>query len=65
MIGDYRSNRSRIDLADRGAETGLSLRHTGFPSESARDDHVRGWTDCLDRLEAHLEAAAGSGPDRP
>lgn len=43
-----------IDLADRGVETELSLRHAGFPSESARDDHVRGWTDCLDRLEAHL-----------
>lgn len=45
-----------IELASRGRETDLSLRHSGFPTESARDDHVRGWTDCLDRLAVHLDA---------
>jgi len=45
-----------IELASRGMETDLSLRHAGFPAESARDDHVRGWSDCLDRLAAYLDA---------
>jgi uncharacterized protein YndB with AHSA1/START domain len=43
-----------IELSGGGAETDLSVRHTGFPTESARDDHVRGWSDCLDRLAVHL-----------
>ena len=43
-----------ISLAGEEGRTALSLRHAGFPDEAARDDHVRGWTDCLDRLEAHL-----------
>ena len=56
--GEERETLVTIELADRGRATLLSLRHAGFPSESARDDHVRGWTDCLDRLEAYLAAPA-------
>jgi hypothetical protein len=28
----------------------------GFADERARDDHVQGWTDCLDRLAGWLAA---------
>jgi uncharacterized protein YndB with AHSA1/START domain len=34
--------------------TELTLIHTGFPDEAARDDHVKGWSDCLDRLSEWL-----------
>ena len=45
-----------IELKGAREQTDLSLRHTGFPTESARDDHVKGWTDCLDRLERYLRS---------
>ena len=48
-----------IELTSRGSETDLILRHVGFPTESARDDHVRGWTDCFDRLEVYPNATEG------
>jgi uncharacterized protein YndB with AHSA1/START domain len=30
--------------------------HSGFPTAAERDDHVQGWTDCLDRLVARHAA---------
>lgn len=41
-------------LADDRTE--LTVRHEGFVSDVERDDHVRGWNDCLDRLPASLQA---------
>jgi uncharacterized protein YndB with AHSA1/START domain len=55
--GEDRETEVTISLAsasEGAGRTNLHLRHAGFPTEAARDDHVRGWTDCLDRLEAHL-----------
>lgn len=52
--GDELETVVTISLAGRGDRTELSLCHAGWPTEAARDDHVRGWSDCLDRLEAHL-----------
>lgn len=28
----------------------LTVLHEGFSTESERDEHVQGWSDCLDRL---------------
>jgi uncharacterized protein YndB with AHSA1/START domain len=37
--------------------TRVTVTHTGFPTASERDEHIQGWTDCLDRLIAlHGEA---------
>lgn len=42
-----------VTLVDLGSgRTRLTLWHTGFKTESARDDHRRGWTGALDRLVA-------------
>ena len=43
-----------IVLAPAGGGTRLDLVHEGFADEQARDDHVQGWTDCLDRLPGWL-----------
>lgn len=42
------------DLAEAAGQTELELAHGGFANEAARDDHVAGWSDCLDRLAAWL-----------
>jgi uncharacterized protein YndB with AHSA1/START domain len=50
------------------AATALRLTHDLFPDELSRDNHIQGWTDCLDRLpgflatplaDVDLDAAAG------
>ena len=38
----------RLAPGDTGTE--LTLIHDGFADDTARDDHVKGWSDCLDRL---------------
>lgn len=38
----------------------FTLTHSGFPDEASRDDHVTGWSDCLDRLSAWLSAGSGA-----
>jgi uncharacterized protein YndB with AHSA1/START domain len=32
--------------------TRVTVHHTAFASTQERDDHIQGWTDCLDRLVA-------------
>ena len=39
-----------FELAEDGSATKLSFRHTGFPSDEARDRHEQGWTGSLERL---------------
>ena len=39
-----------VTFEDLGGKTRLTLRHTGFPNESIRDQHTRGWNSTLDRL---------------
>lgn len=43
-----------IRLAASDAGTRLTLMHGGFSTDEARDEHVQGWEDCLERLPAHL-----------
>jgi uncharacterized protein YndB with AHSA1/START domain len=45
-----------IELAPTADGTGLTLRHEGFAGDGERDDHVQGWSDCLDRLPGWLDA---------
>jgi hypothetical protein len=35
------------------------LTHTGFADADERDQHLRGWGDCLDRLEHERELDGG------
>jgi uncharacterized protein YndB with AHSA1/START domain len=46
-----------VSFADEGGRTRLTLHQAIFESVSARDDHVRGWTEALDRLAAYLAKA--------
>jgi uncharacterized protein YndB with AHSA1/START domain len=49
-----------VELAPSGeGGTELVLRHEGFADEATRDDHVQGWTDCLDRLPGWLASGRG------
>ena len=49
-----------VELVPSGEDgTGLALRHEGFADDATRDDHVQGWTDCLDRLPAWLASDRG------
>ncbi len=43
-----------IEFLDRGGKTEVILTHEKFPSETARDEHNKGWTGCLDRLGKFL-----------
>ena len=47
-----------VTLAEHGGQTRLTLRHSGFESVTARDEHHGGWSECLDKLPDHLDAAA-------
>jgi len=43
-----------VELEARGETTLLKLTHERFPNVEARDNHQKGWTGTLDRLEAAL-----------
>jgi uncharacterized protein YndB with AHSA1/START domain len=43
-----------INFADERGRTRLTLHQAIFESVSARDDHVRGWSEALDQLADHL-----------
>lgn len=47
-----------IDLADREGKTLLTLTHTQFYDEDARDNHAKGWAACLDQLGVFLTVSA-------
>jgi uncharacterized protein YndB with AHSA1/START domain len=49
-----------IDLSGVDGATELRLRHEGFIDDEARDAHILGWSECLDRLPRYLAAEAGS-----
>lgn len=44
-----------IRLTASGTGTELALTHDGFADDSQRDNHVQGWSDCLDRLTPWLD----------
>jgi len=39
-----------VEFREVGDSTEVVLTHERFPTETARDDHNRGWSGCLDRL---------------
>ena len=41
-----------IDFIERGNSTEVVLTHDGFPAGDERDNHEKGWTSILDKLEA-------------
>lgn len=43
-----------IFLRDLGDKTEMHFRHEGFTSEEDRDNHTKGWTGCLEKLDAFL-----------
>jgi len=47
------------ELTPSADGTELTLVHEGFADDDARDDHVKGWTDCLDRLPGWLASDRG------
>ena len=51
-----------IDLVDQGGKTLLTLTHTQFYDEEARDNHNKGWCACLDRLGPYLHAHTSGEP---
>ena len=52
--GDPDETLVTVDLSADGAATRLTLVHERFATEAERDDHAKGWSDCLDRLPAWL-----------
>jgi uncharacterized protein YndB with AHSA1/START domain len=55
--GDPERTLVTIELRVAGDGTQLLLRHAGFADEATRDEHVKGWSDCLDRLPGWLDSA--------
>lgn len=47
-----------IELADRDGQTLLTLTHTQFYDEEARDNHAKGWCACLDKLGPFLNVSS-------
>jgi uncharacterized protein YndB with AHSA1/START domain len=44
--------RVTVEIVECDDHTEVRLIHGGFATEEERDNHVVGWNDCLDRLEA-------------
>jgi uncharacterized protein YndB with AHSA1/START domain len=49
---DEPPTRVMVDFVERGSQTELHIVHQGFATEEERENHVVGWSDCLDRLHA-------------
>jgi uncharacterized protein YndB with AHSA1/START domain len=43
-----------ITIEPDGDGTSLVLTQENFPDDASREDHERGWTDCLSRLPGYL-----------
>jgi uncharacterized protein YndB with AHSA1/START domain len=43
-----------LDLQADADGTALTLTHTQFPSDESRDNHAKGWTAIVEKLEAEL-----------
>jgi uncharacterized protein YndB with AHSA1/START domain len=57
--GEGQETSVEIELSEADGWSLLVLRHGGFADEAERDQHIQGWNDCLDRLEAYLGEGAG------
>ena len=51
-----------VALAAHGDRTEMTFRQTGFESDEDRDGHREGWSECFDRLEAHLAGVDSANP---
>ncbi len=51
-----RVSKVAIDLVDQGGTTLLTLTHTQFFDEAARNRHKLGWSACLEKLAPYLQA---------
>ena len=43
-----------VTLSEQGSKTLLTLHQAGFETTERRDDHVQGWTSCLDRFADYM-----------
>jgi glutathione S-transferase len=50
-----------VRLADQAGGTQIEMRHSGFPSETARDAHRNGWSSVFNRLNDHLDPQGSAG----
>jgi uncharacterized protein YndB with AHSA1/START domain len=57
--GEDEETSVEIELSEVDDGSLLALRHGGFADEAERDQHIQGWNDCLERLDAHLGEEAG------
>lgn len=48
--GEPAETEVRISLEHTSAGTLVTIQHDGFTGDSERDEHIQGWSDCLDRL---------------
>ncbi|MCF1740986.1 SRPBCC domain-containing protein [Paradevosia shaoguanensis] len=49
-----------VTWREEGGRTRQSFHQTPFTSVEERDSHVGGWTECLDKEKAYVEALAGT-----
>jgi uncharacterized protein YndB with AHSA1/START domain len=54
--GEPEQTHVHISLAPDGDGTQMHVTHDGFALATTRDDHIKGWNDCLDRLPDWLSA---------
>lgn len=43
-----------VTFVDKGTQTEVTFRQTGFDSAAKRDGHVEGWRECFRKLQLHL-----------
>ncbi|HZE41381.1 MAG TPA: SRPBCC domain-containing protein [Stackebrandtia sp.] len=55
--GDDEETEVAIGLSARDGGSALALRHTGFAANADRNNHIKGWMDCLERLRDHVAEA--------
>lgn len=51
---DLPPNRVTVDFLDHGGHTAVRITQQGLETVEERENHVIGWRDCLDRLDAVL-----------
>ena len=52
--GEVEETLVTVTIEPRGAGTTLTILHERFDAAAARNAHLQGWNDCLDRLPAYL-----------
>jgi uncharacterized protein YndB with AHSA1/START domain len=54
--GDAEETLVTFELTPHDSGTELVVVHERFTTDEDRDNHAKGWSDCLDRLPPHLAA---------